>query len=108
LLNKITNSCNMVLGGGAMNHIRELRLNAKIKTGKESAEMLGISAGMMYQMENGLKKPGYRLAINMSNLYMCSLEDIFYPYVTTGYKDSKVFIERRLNHCESWTDTDSN
>ena len=65
------------------NHITDLRLKAGIKTARKAAIKLGISAGMMYQMEGGLKRPGSLLAIKMRSLFNCTLEDIFLPYDTT-------------------------
>jgi putative transcriptional regulator len=65
------------------NHITKLRTRAGIKTAKEAAKILKISSGMMYQMEGGTKKPGFRLAIRMANLFKCDLEDIFLPFSTT-------------------------
>jgi putative transcriptional regulator len=65
------------------NHITALRLKAGIKTAKEAAKRLKISAGMMYQMEEGLKKPGSLLAVKMCPLFKCTLEEIFLPYTTT-------------------------
>jgi len=70
------------------NHITELRKNAGFKTAKIAAKALGISDGMMYQMESGHKKPSPELAIKMSNLFECTLEDIFLPFNTTNsYKN---------------------
>lgn len=59
------------------NHLTELRKKAGFKTVKETSKLLQISNGMLYQMEEGLKKPGINLAIKISKLYSCSLEDIF-------------------------------
>lgn len=67
-----------------MTHIKTLRRNAGIKTAKEAAIKLGISAGMVYQMEQGIKKPSPKTAFKMSDLYKCTLEDIFLPYNTTN------------------------
>jgi len=71
------------------NHITELRKNAGFKTAKIAAKALGISDGMMYQMESGHKKPSPELAIKMSNLFECTLEDIFLPFNTTLRKNTK-------------------
>jgi putative transcriptional regulator len=70
------------------NHITVLRNMAKIKTAKEAANELGISPGMLYQIEEGLKKPSPRLALALSSLFNCSLEDIFLPYYTTNSDNS--------------------
>lgn len=65
------------------NHITKLRKKAEIITAKEAAKALDISNGMMYQMEGGYKKPSPELAVKMANLFNCTLEDIFLPYITT-------------------------
>ena len=70
-------------GENMANHITDLRLKSGIKTAKEAARSLRISYGMMYQVEEGLKTPSPRLAINMSRLFGCSLEEIFLPSNTT-------------------------
>lgn len=66
------------------NHITELREKAGFKTAKEAAKALKISNGMMYQMESNHKKPGPELAVKMANLFNCTLEDIFLPFITTN------------------------
>ena len=70
------------------NHITELRKKAGYKTAKKAAEALNISTGMMYQMESSTKKnhkkPSPELAIKIADLFKCSLEDIFLPYITTN------------------------
>ncbi len=66
------------------NHITQLRVRSGFETAKKSAQKLGISAGMMYQMEEGLKRPGSLLAIRMAELFGCKLEDIFLPFNTTN------------------------
>lgn len=65
------------------NHTKDLRVQAGIKTAREAAEKLEISDSMIYQIEQGIKRPGPNLAIKMSQLYGCTLEDIFLPYHTT-------------------------
>ena len=65
------------------NHITALRIKAGIKTAKKAAEQLNISAGMMYQMEEGIKRPSSSLAVKMANLWGCKLDEIFLPYHTT-------------------------
>jgi len=71
------------------NHITELRKKVGIATAKEAAKALEISNGMMYQMEGGYKKPSPELAVKMTALFNCTLEDIFLPYITTdGGKDA--------------------
>lgn len=71
------------------NHITDLRKKAGIKTAKKAAKTLGISAGMMYQMEGGYKKPGPGLALKMANLFNCTLEEIFLPFITTNSDKDK-------------------
>jgi flagellin-like hook-associated protein FlgL len=39
------------------NHLKRLRSKAKIQSAKEAAAALEISTSMMYQMEEGCKKP---------------------------------------------------
>jgi len=71
------------------NHITDLRLRADIKTAKEAAKILKISPGMMYHIEEGLKKPSSKLAISMSCLFGCSLEEIFLPFHATNSDNNK-------------------
>ena len=71
------------------NHLTELRKNAGFKTAKETAEYLEISEGMVYQMEEGYKRPSSKLAIKMAELFNCSLEDIFLPFDTTNSDNNK-------------------
>ncbi len=66
------------------NHITSLRRKAGYKTAKDAAIELKISYGMMYQMEEDLKRPSPDLALNMARLFDCSLEDIFMPFSTTN------------------------
>jgi putative transcriptional regulator len=66
------------------NHITLLRQKAGIKTAKEAAKLLRVSSGMMYQVEEGLKNPGSKLACDMARLFGCSLDAIFMPSNTTG------------------------
>lgn len=39
---------------------------------------------MVYQMEEGHKRPSLDLGVKMAKLYNCLLEDIFLPMVTTN------------------------
>lgn len=66
------------------NHITILRKKAGFNTAREAAESLDISNSMMYQLEGGYKKPGSKLAFEMSNKFNCSMEDIILPYITTN------------------------
>ena len=65
------------------NHIRNIRKNAGIKTVSECARMLGISKGMLYKVEYGLKKPSSKLAAKMCELFSCTFDEIFLPYNAT-------------------------
>nr|MBO2495054.1 transcriptional regulator [Clostridia bacterium] len=66
------------------NHITQLRKRAGFETAKKAAKALGISNGMMYQMEGGYKKPSPDLALKMAKLFQCTLEEIFLPFNTTN------------------------
>ncbi|EHQ92187.1 helix-turn-helix transcriptional regulator [Desulfosporosinus youngiae] len=80
------------------NHITQLRTKAGIKTAKEASEKLKISAGMMYQMEEGVKKPSPTLAIKMAKLFNCTLENIFLPYnITNSDKERSEPLGARAN-----------
>ena len=65
------------------NHLTTLRKIAGIETCREAAILFGVCKGMMYQMEEGLKRPGISLAIKMTKVYDCTLDDIFLPFNTT-------------------------
>ena len=71
------------------NHITELRKKAGFKTAKEIAKILQISSGMVYQMEENIKQPSPKLAIKMTNIFKCHLEDIFLTPATTDSCNSK-------------------
>jgi putative transcriptional regulator len=71
-----------------MQHLKILRLKAKIKYAKTAARKLGISYSMMTQMEQGIKRPSSDLAVEIAKLYNCSLEDIFLPYNSTDSEKS--------------------
>ena len=62
------------------NHLTELRKNNGNLSVKEVAETLCISKGMVYQMEEGHKKPSSELAIKIARLFNCSLDEIYLPY----------------------------
>ncbi|WP_163195250.1 helix-turn-helix domain-containing protein [Clostridium thermarum] len=66
------------------NHLTILRKKAGFKNAKEVSNILNISTGMIYQMEEGVKKPGINLALKMTKLYNCKLEDIFLLQNTTN------------------------
>lgn len=87
---RTTNSCIIHIkerkkGGVRLaNHITDLRKRAGFKTATEAAEKLNISPSMMYQMEGGYKRPSPGLGVKMADLFNCTLEDIFLPFVTTN------------------------
>lgn len=66
------------------NHITKIRKNAGYKTVKAAAEKLEISAGMLFQVEEGKKKPSPKLGIKMTGIFNCTLEEIFLPFDTTN------------------------
>lgn len=74
-----------------MEHLKELRQKAGYKTAREVAPLLNVTSSMVYQMEEGYKKPSPKLGIKMANLYNCSLEDIFLPIITTN-SDNRITI----------------
>lgn len=67
-----------------MGHLKRLRRKAGYKTAKEVAILLNITSSMVYQMEEGYKRPSLDLGVKMAKLYNCSLEDIFLPIITTN------------------------
>lgn len=67
-----------------MKHLKELRQRAGYATAKEVASLLNITRSMVYQMEEGYKRPSPELGFKMAKLYNCSLEDIFLPIITTN------------------------
>lgn len=75
------------------NHITKLRKKAGIKTAKEAAKKLGISACMMYYMETDAskkhhRKPGSALCEKMARLFNCTMDDIFLPFFVTSCSKS--------------------
>jgi len=74
-----------------MKHLKELRRKAGYETAKEVASLLHVTTSMVYQMEEGYKRPSPELGFKMSRLYNCSLEDIFLPIITTK-SDNKITI----------------
>lgn len=67
-----------------MKYLKGLRKDAGYKTAKEVATLLNISDGMMYQIEEGYKKPSVKLATKIAALYKCTLDEIFLPMITTN------------------------
>ena len=61
------------------NHITDLRKKAGYTTVKKAASKLKISNSMLYQIEGGYKKPSSTLAVQMSKLFNCTMDDIFLP-----------------------------
>lgn len=66
------------------NHITTLRQKAGINTAEKASRLLEISRGMMYQVEEGYKKPSLNLGIKMTKVFGCTLDAIFLPYDTTN------------------------
>jgi DNA-binding XRE family transcriptional regulator len=62
------------------NPIKQLRLNAGIRTVKEAAEKLKVSESHLYKIEQGKSMPGIALAVKMVRLYGCGLNDIYNFY----------------------------
>lgn len=71
-----------------LNHITTLRKNAGFKSAKSLAIALNCSHNLVnfIELKDGGKysrKPSAEMAIKMSKLLNCTLEDIFLPYYTT-------------------------
>lgn len=66
-----------------MNKFKKLRRRTEIKTAKKAAKLLGVSASMMYAIENGSRMPSRKLAVRMCKVYDCTLNDIFLLKNTT-------------------------
>ena len=56
--------------------IRTLRLNKGLEP-KEATEKLGISYSMLNKIERGDRQPGRNLIIGMSELYGCTIDEIY-------------------------------
>jgi transcriptional regulator with XRE-family HTH domain len=56
--------------------IRKLRTQKGLTT-QQAIEGLNISYSMLNKIERGDRSPGKNLIIAMSNLYDCTIEDIF-------------------------------
>ncbi|UZQ51625.1 helix-turn-helix transcriptional regulator [Clostridium kluyveri] len=67
-----------------MKHLKKLRQKAGYKTVKEVVPFLQVTRSMVYQMEEGYKRPSPELGARMAKLYNCSLDDIFLPIITTN------------------------
>lgn len=76
------------------NHITKLRKKAGFNTVSEVTSLLNISDSMLYQIEGGWKKPGCDLALRMSKLFNCTMEDIFLPYNTTNSDKDNLMNEK--------------
>jgi DNA-binding XRE family transcriptional regulator len=61
------------------NGIKRLRLKANI-TIDDAALQLGVSKSHLYKIEQGAATPGIRLAVKMTRLYKCNLNDIYQFY----------------------------
>jgi putative transcriptional regulator len=58
-------------------NIKQLRITAKIKTGKEAAKLLNISYSMLHKIEEGVKLPSRDLIRKMAEVYKCDIADIY-------------------------------
>lgn len=56
--------------------IRKLRTKKNIST-QDAMKHLGISYSMLNKIERGDRSPGKNLIVAMSDLYGCTIEDIF-------------------------------
>ena len=59
-----------------MTTYKDLRKRANLST-DEAAQKLGISKSMLYKMEQGYKNPSYKLMKKMSEVYHCSIQELF-------------------------------
>lgn len=66
-----------------MKHIKYIRKKAGFRTAEEGATALNISLSMMRKLDCGDKRPSIDLAFVMTQVFNCSLEDIFLPYNST-------------------------
>lgn len=64
--------------GGKMNRIKSARQSAGLSI-EEAAKKLGIPAGYLSQIENGLRQVSSDRAEEIASLYGHSKEDIFLP-----------------------------
>ena len=59
------------------NRLRELRLKEKL-TQKEIAEIIGITQRAYQNYERGRRTPSLETAQKLSNIFMVSIEEIFF------------------------------
>lgn len=59
-----------------MTTYKDLRKRANLST-DEAAQKLGISKSMLYKMEQGCKNPSHKLMKKMSEVYHCSIQELF-------------------------------
>jgi putative transcriptional regulator len=71
-------------------NFKTLRENSKVKTTDEASKALQISKSMLYKIEQGDKKPGRELIKKMSDIYECSIEDIFSAIDVTERDKNKI------------------
>lgn len=55
--------------------IKLRRLNKSMEV-EEVAKLLGIKKEAMYKLESGLRKVTVQIAVKLSKIYKCSIEDI--------------------------------
>ncbi|KGG81086.1 hypothetical protein Y919_02720 [Caloranaerobacter azorensis H53214] len=67
---------------------KSLRQKTKLTT-KEAAKKLGISLSMLYKIEQGHRKPSVDLIQRMSEVYSCSINDIFLALKITN-RDNEI------------------
>lgn len=70
--------------GDNMNHMKVLRKQAGFKTVHPAAQILNVSAITLYAIEQGIRRPSIEVAARMREIYNCTLDDIFLPYITTN------------------------
>jgi transcriptional regulator with XRE-family HTH domain len=71
-------------------NIKQLRKDANIKTGKEAANLLGISYSMLHKIEEGVKLPGRDLIKKMAEVYKCDVSTIYSALdLTNGEQNNK-------------------
>lgn len=56
--------------------VRVLRLKAEVDTDK-AVQAFGISRSMFYKIESGCRLPSSKVICKMSELYSCSIDEIY-------------------------------
>ncbi|OOM75115.1 helix-turn-helix protein [Clostridium puniceum] len=59
-----------------MSKIREIRIKSQLDT-ESACNKLGISKSMLYKIETGYRQPSKTLILKMSQLYQCTIEEIY-------------------------------